>query len=175
MKRKVSAIIMVSLMVLAVLVLCSSASADSMATFWGRVTPIGTTGTVEVKGPDFGSCQIGVLGFYGITVEVKHSPATFTITAHTNKGDQTKEVEEVYGGSYRVSFHFGGIIRVSYPQSKETSDIRDVTNTNPINNGQQTTGETVENEASTAGSSSTSTQSGLSTISWLQSFFQQLK
>jgi hypothetical protein len=148
MKRKISIAIITSLIVLTLLVTCSNVSADGIATFRGRVRPIGTTGTVEViGGGEQVSAPIGPLGFYFVTVGVKFEGASYTVTAHANRGSQSKTVENVQSGSsYVINFNFGVV--VSIPQSIEVNKqqssisifltllnmIAQSKNNNPINN-----------------------------------------
>ena len=148
MKRKISVTIITSLLLLTVLVACSNVSADGVATFRGRVRPIGTTGTIEVKGgAEQVSTPIGPFGFYFVTVGVKFEGASYTVTAYANRGSQSKTVENVKSGStYVINFNFGVVfsvpnsIELNKQQSSSSSFltllnmIMQTRNNNPTNN-----------------------------------------
>jgi len=161
MKRKISAVIMTSLMVLTVLVMCSNVSADGVATFRGRVRPIGTTGTVEVTGGAAqSSSPIGPLGNYFVTIGVKFEGASYKVTAYSNRGSQSKTIENVRSGStYIINFNFGEIFNI--PQAS-----------NPANDANQDSSSSIGTNPS---SPSTTKESVTSTIIWLLKFFGTAK
>ena len=148
MKRKISIAIITSLIVLILLATCSNVSADGVATFMGRVRPIGTTGTVVVTGGgDESSAPIGPSGFYFVTIGVKFEGVSYTVTAYVNRGTQSKTVDNVRSGSTNIiNFNFGVVVSIpkSVELNKQQSSISSFLtmlnmimqskNNNPINN-----------------------------------------
>jgi len=123
MKKKISMAIVIILTASALLAVCPSVSADGAATFIGRVRPIPITGTVYVSGAGSGSSQIGVSGFYSVLVSLKFEGQSCTVTAETNRGTESKTVDNVRRGTYFVNFNFGSIISIPQLGSSSTSPI----------------------------------------------------
>ena len=160
MKRKISMAIMILLAISMLLALCPNVSADGRATFFGRVRPIPVTGTVYVSGGgDSGSFPIGLSGFYSVGISLKDEGCTCTVTAETNRGTESKKVDNVKTGTYIINFNFGSIISIPQSGSGSTSlisallnmlvqagnnallgqsNFQRITNNNPIGSGQNT-------------------------------------
>ena len=99
----------------------SSPTMDAGLTVWGRVRGV-ISGTVHVvAGVDSGSSPIKVGGFYSVFMSVKIIPVDVTVTAKTNRGTQSKVIEDCCGGTYHINFNFGGPISRETPMDSSTS------------------------------------------------------